>query len=428
MGKHESPMVLGTIFLTERYFVVGIGLDQTEDNRLVTIIDFDDRDGSKDFSLDNKLAGDSRAQFESSYRAALNSLIKLSEEYASRKKLGGARLDAVCIGSCMALKSTVSEERFWGDKSNYGVIAVNTRKPHWARVNLYKIACFELDGVVPADNITVRADSSLAALGEYHWRLARNKLISPQNLTRIKRQSSTHQEVLRRAGTDGNATLAYIKLSSEINAGVAFKGDLLGGTNHPFVSLLRPRRLEKILKGVVYRDMFEGTCELHKDCYTGLISSGALEARLTEINDQLGDGDVRYPNFHSLPPGHPVVYHLAFYTAQLCITMVATHVPSLIVLGGRILNDRTLRSEEKIEKGIVSRVNNEIKRQLRLDREVNGRKVEIPHFPDLYRPDGFVQGSLCNLPGVYGGLVLARRKYRNAQNGGVQNLFKDQSG
>jgi predicted NBD/HSP70 family sugar kinase len=223
----------------------------------------------------------------------------------------------------------------------------------------------------------------------------------------IDLEADSEKDATRRAGRQ--ATLAYVKLSTEVNAAVAFEGDLLGGKNHPYVHIVRPPRYQTY-DGEF--DKFRGVCQYHLDCYAGLVSGRAIQKRLDELYRLPAEHLARLDECDRRPGlpatqysrNHPIWELVCYYMAHLCTVVLATHVPSLIVIGGRYIHDRL--DPDETERALPQRIGAELVRQLSLDKP----SVEVPHYPDLQRTDDFIQRALCELPGVYGALVLGARK------------------
>jgi hypothetical protein len=385
---------LGCIYITDRYIISARGTWDNPRRLLPTKIIFDRNEDMDVFPI----SGERRKDFEEAFDAAIDNIIVKSPN-----------IGAISIGSCISLKSTMPRDH-WDNGYGYGVIAKNDLQKNWSGFDLFESAKRRLKGIVDPINIFVRSDASLASLGEYHWRLERNELVSNADMRRINENINNPYERIKEANR--RAALVYIKLSKDINGAVTYEGNLLGGKNHPFFFLMKPRRME--VNGV--SDSFPGTCKFHGDCYSGLISSGSIDQRLRDYYSK--HKSKKYQHFNRLMPDHPIVDLLVYYVAQLCIAIISTHVPSLIVLGGRTINDRL--DSKQIDKGIAPRVGREVRRQLRLGEP----GVEVPHYPDLDRDDGFIQLASCELPAVYGGLVLASRKQR-APESNVLDYHRD---
>lgn len=361
-------MIVGSVLVADRYIKAVAGEDATKNSKGKI---FEANFNANDIITIALKSDASRTELEEAYLEALHQL---------RKRHPGIK--ALSAGSCVSLKSCVTDDRNVTDPdlSGYGVISNNAMHASWEGANLYALSTKVFPEI--ADDIYVRADVSLAAMGEFYWRLKEKKLASFDEMHRYGNKDLT---VLLR-----NITMSYVKLSADVNGAFIYNGNLFGGKNHPFLSLIRPRRMEQFVDAErkYIRDDFPGVCVFHRDCYSGLISVGALERRLSESQETR--------SLVELPSSHGVWGILAYYTAQLCMAIIATHVPSLIVLGGRLVKDQANPAWPKND--IIEKV------RTRLAEEI---KTKMPDYPELHRPDGFIQEAACQWPVLYGGLIFS---------------------
>ena len=202
----------------------------------------------------------------------------------------------------------------------------NTPKPGWADTDVGGELARRLGVHVAFDT-----DVNAAALGEHRWGAAR-----------------------------GLDTFAYVTVGTGIGGGSMVGGKLLHGLVHPEVGHLRiPHDLDA--------DPFPGSCPFHGDCWEGLASGPALEARWGLAPEQLQD---------------ETAWALeARYLALGLLAIVAVLSPCRIVLGGGVSRRNGLLGLVRIE----------------LDRLLNGYVAA----PELVPP------ALGDRAGVLGALALA---------------------
>ncbi len=110
---------------------------------------------------------------------------------------------------------------------------------------------------------------------------------------------------------------AYVTIGTGIGGGVIVNGIPLHGLGHPEMGHAHPPRHADD------RD-FPGICPFHGDCFEGVASGPAIVARWGASLSEL-------PAHH---PGHAII---AFYLAQLTVTLSALMAPRRIVLGGGVM-------------------------------------------------------------------------------------------
>ena len=126
----------------------------------------------------------------------------------------------------------------------------------------------------------------------------------------------------------------------------------------------------------VRRDPFPGNCPYHGDCFEGLASGPAIQARFGRRAETLADNDP----FWDVEAGY-VAYALANYTLTLA--------PRRIVVGGGVMQKAFLY--EKVRSGVVKLLNNYLKHDTLINRM------------DEY----IVPPALGSRSGVLGGMALA---------------------
>lgn len=114
----------------------------------------------------------------------------------------------------------------------------------------------------------------------------------------------------------GERTAAYVTLGTGIGGGAVVEGRVLHGRSHPEMGHI-PVRRDPADAG------FAGICPYHGDCLEGMASGPAIVARW---GMPLSD----------LPADHPGHALIAFYVAQLCVSLIAMLSPGRIVIGGGV--------------------------------------------------------------------------------------------
>lgn len=138
----------------------------------------------------------------------------------------------------------------------------------------------------------------------------------------------------------GLRTVAYVTVGTGIGVGVVQDGRALIGQGHyemGHVPVFHDRAA----------DPFEGVCPFHGNCAEGLASGPAVKARWGR-------------SLSDLPPDHAAHDLIAVYLASLCQTVLLSHAPDVIVLGGGVMKTPGLlaRIGEKlgaIDSGYLSR-------------------------------------------------------------------------
>ncbi len=158
-----------------------------------------------------------------------------------------------------------------------------TPKPGWAHTDVGQEIRRRLSVPVAFDT-----DVNAAAVGEHRWGAAR-----------------------------GLETFSYVTVGTGIGGGGMAGGRLLHGLLHPEVGHLRiPRAAE---------DSFPGVCPYHGDCWEGLASARAIEARWGQPAVELG--------------GNDAVWELeARYLALGLVSVICVLTPERIIMGGGVMS------------------------------------------------------------------------------------------
>jgi fructokinase len=190
--------------------------------------------------------------------------------------------------------------------------------------------------------ITLDTDVNGAALGEYQWGAAQ-----------------------------GLRSFLYLTIGTGIGGGGMLDGRLLHGMLHPEMGhILLPH--DKTL------DPFAGICPFHGDCFEGLASGPAIQARWS------------VEAVH-LPPEHPAWELEARYIAAALHTLICSLSPERIILGGGVMQQGFLfgKIRRKVQESLAGYVS-------------SGRILdEIDEY--------IVPPALGKRAGVLGALALAMR-------------------
>jgi fructokinase len=183
-------------------------------------------------------------------------------------------VDAIGIGSFGPIDQKLSSPT-WGH-------ITTTPKPGWAHTDVGQEIRRRLSMPVAFDT-----DVNAAALGEHRW-----------------------------GAGQGLDTFCYITVGTGIGGGGLAGGNLLHGLLHPEFGHMRiPHDFE--------RDPFEGVCPYHGDCWEGLASGRAIEARWGKPAEELDD--------------EPAVWELeAHYLALGLVSVMCVLSPERIVVGGGV--------------------------------------------------------------------------------------------
>jgi len=189
-------------------------------------------------------------------------------------------VDAIGIGSFGPLDADPTS-RTWGH-------ITSTPKPGWTFTDVGQAIRARLRVPVAFDT-----DVNAAALGEHRWGAAQ-----------------------------GLGTFCYITVGTGIGGGVMAHGKLLHGLVHPEFGHMRiPHDLE--------RDPFPGDCPYHGDCWEGLASGRAIEARWGRPASELED--------------RAEVWALqAHYLALGLVGVICVLSPERILIGGGVMRHSEL--------------------------------------------------------------------------------------
>jgi fructokinase len=158
-----------------------------------------------------------------------------------------------------------------------------TTKPHWSHTDM--VGPFARAFGCP---VGIDTDVNGAALAEARWGAGR-----------------------------GHGSTLYITIGTGIGGGLVSNGAVLHGLSHPEMGHIRlPRHADD-------KD-FTGICPFHRDCFEGLASGPAINARW---GASLSD----------LPREHPARAIIGWYLGQAVCTYQAIMAPARIILGGGVM-------------------------------------------------------------------------------------------
>ncbi len=120
----------------------------------------------------------------------------------------------------------------------------------------------------------------------------------------------------RWGAAQGQKVCIYITVGTGIGGGAIVDGKPLHGLSHPEMGHIRPQRHPE-------DGGFAGICPFHGDCLEGLASGPAIIARWGGSLSEL-------PMDH---PGHAII---AWYLAQMVVTLQSIMEPGRIVIGGGV--------------------------------------------------------------------------------------------
>lgn len=168
----------------------------------------------------------------------------------------------------------------------------------------------------------------------------------------------------------GLRNVLYLTIGTGIGGGAVVEGNLVHGLLHPEMGHIRIPH-ERL------RDLFDGDCIYHGDCFEGLASGSAINARWKMRAE-------------TLPPDHQAWDLEADYIAMALQSYLCVLSPQRIILGGGVMEQRHLFP----------------KIRTRLKDLLKGY-IQVPEI--LERMDEYVvPPSLGNRAGVLGAIALGK--------------------
>lgn len=173
----------------------------------------------------------------------------------------------------------------------------------------------------------------------------------------------------------GKNCVVYLTIGTGIGGGIYIEGNLLHGMLHPEAGHVLIRKRED--------DSYAGKCPYHQNCFEGLASGPAIEARWGKKAAELADMSE--------------VWDLeADYIAQALTGYILTLSPRMIILGGGVMHQEQL----------MPLIRDKVTRML-------GGYIRTKELEDMEHY--IVLASLHDNQGVMGCLELARRAYAAQQ-------------
>jgi fructokinase len=223
-------------------------------------------------------AGELRNRIElptSSPNETISSVLSFFESHVKQEPL-----TAVGIGSFGPIDVRADSPRF-------GYIT-STPKAGWQNTDLAGPIHQALKVPVAFDT-----DVNAAALGEHKWGAAR-----------------------------GLDTFVYVTVGTGIGGGAMIEGKLVHGLLHPEMGHMRIAHDQEA-------DPFAGVCPFHGDCWEGLATGPAIEARWGSKGQEL-------------PPGHKAWQLEAEYLALGVTNLICALSPQKVIVGGGVMRQQIL--------------------------------------------------------------------------------------
>ena len=239
------------------------------------------------------------------------------------------QLEAVGIGSFGPLDLDSNSD-------TYGCIT-ETPKSGWAWTDI--LTPLETAFGLP---VGIDTDVNAAALGEQRW-----------------------------GSAQGLDTFLYLTIGTGIGGGALVEGNLLHGLMHPEMDQIAIPHDRN-------QDPFQGICPYHHDCFEGLASGPALEARW----------GARAETFSN---DHPAWALEAKYVGYAVVSYILTLAPQRVILGGGVMQQEHLFPPIRSE--VLDILNGYI--------QAPGIIGDIDHY--------IVPPGLGNQAGILGSIALARK-------------------
>ncbi len=215
------------------------------------------------------------------------------------------------------------------DAPNWGFIT-ETTKPNWSNTDFASRVSHELELPVGFDT-----DVAGAGLSEAHWGASRNQQVS-----------------------------VYLTIGTGVGGAAIVDGKPLVGLSHSEMGHIRPARHPD-------DQDFDGICPFHGDCLEGLASGPAIKARWgVSLSD--------------LSPDHPAHSIIAYYLAQMAVTLQSIMEPGRIIMGGGVMGTNGLLENIRAQAELLG------------SKYFQGNPQEV-----------IVTPALGDRSGLLGGLVLA---------------------
>ena len=319
------------------------------------------------------------------------------------KQVTREELKAVVIGCYGSFRSLIVGDEAYGTLANINVEADSP----WRDSSICKIASTYLDREGCNTILRFQTDVNLAALGE-GWTRGLRFARSHKPTTKRNRlvQERDFQE----------SSLVYLKISQSVNGGITKGGEIFQGCHHSVMGASKPRRY----RAGQYVDLFDGCCEIHKDCIEGLVNVDALEVRTGMV-------------FSEITADNKVWDLVAYYVARLCAIATSILAPTRIILGGRIIEDvpagvdmLNMTRYHFLQAISGARPGSPEFWQARA-RHFSVEHNRNPDYEAIGRFANFIQRRRHPAPGNYGGLILAERLVHKSARDELLDLTNTQS-
>lgn len=221
------------------------------------------------------------------------------------------------------------------DSDTYGYV-LSTPKKLWRNFNL--LDSLKKDLHVPMGFTT---DVGLSNIGEYELGASQDKKSS-----------------------------LYLTIGTGIGGSYIQDGEILEGYSHPEMGHLEISKEDN--------DEFTGVCDYHTNCFEGLCSGPALQARANAKGESLDIDD-------------PAIEITAKYIAKALYTYTCILRPHIIIIGGGVCN----------KEGMIEKIRDEFD-------AIKGDYLVLPDSKDY-----IVFPALGNEAGLIGGYVLAKQVARS---------------
>ncbi len=320
-----------------------------------------------DFEYSIKSSSNSKIpniKFQSS-SSPYNDLTRMLEEFAANVPL--KNVQAITTASLGPF------DRGNSGFSNSGKIALGTRSTHWSDFNLHLKVSKAFQAMADSTpHIRCLVDAEAMVLGEHY--LYRKDY-------RDRQAKPIHGSHLI-----GEDTVAYLLCDEGVGGAVLRNGRLIKGDAAIEIGHMP---IHSIVDDFNYN-----SCGAHSyPCLEGAISLKAMRERWG-----ISDNEVA-----SLPGSSPHTKRIAFYLAQAAVQITLFYSPTVIIFGGRIMDN--LHIIPRIRGYYEQLARNQ---RTEPDKIAKGRSALYPHYQDGYDPVQFLQSWTERDAGVLGCLCWSQ--------------------
>ena len=176
----------------------------------------------------------------------------------------------------------------------------------------------------------------------------------------------------------GKRIVAYATIGTGIGVGVAVDGKAHNGLSHPEIGHIPVPQNSAA-------DAYAGCCPYHGNCLEGLACGPAIEARWGR-------------SLSELAPDHPAYALEAGYLASLCISLMLSFSPDVILLGGGVMQ----------AEGLLGQVREQVFKRLGGYLPYAGRREDV---------DGLIKApQFAGYSALIGGFLLAEAAARRTRS------------